>query len=501
MPSLPQNPHHRVPRPRPAVARALAYLDDLGDARHEKSIARIAYEAGVSYVSMWKALQSRPRVPRTPAQMPGNAPSSQVSRARVRNSIKADLLNGRLPSRGVFPQIKELQKRYGAGFRTVKAALEVLRSNGRLVRTGRSYSSATHDRPAAPSLRIGVLAYNWDAGRSFTLYSGYQDDYVHELERECWQRHIDVEVLPYYHEGETTVVQSLHAPGRPDHAWSSRSDGFIVLIGHVNCLMGNLAQQLKTGGKPVLLLDEMSGWKTSDFLADTRRVLRICSRPFRSAAELVGEEILARGHRHIAFFSAFHHDRWSRESLEGLTDALTRAGVPAPRAFLEYGSQTDQAFDYTDRARASPVNGKIRQCYAACRARMSAAYAIQLDPFFSSLFDEHLVYAETRHVMEKHLAAAATDKQITCWIASDHDMAMYVGDYLHAHRPELSLVSFGSSREITNKRISSVDFNAAAAARASVEFLLYPQRKLPGQTGMELEIQGMMVDRGSLRNA
>ena len=502
MPLSPQNPHHRVPRQRPAVARALAYLDGLGDARSEKSIARMAYEAGVSYVSMWKAARSRPSPsPLTlRAARPAPAVTKRLSGMRVGKSIEEDLLHGRLPRHGAFPEIKELQVRYDAGFRTVKAALEDLRHGGLLERKGRSYLLMPRDRPAAPSLKIGVLAYNWDAERQFSLFSQYENDYVRDLELECWRRHIEVELLPYYHRGDRTIVMPLKAAGAPGPDWRKRFDGFIMIVVHVNCLQGDIAAQVHATGKPVVLLDEMSGWKTPDFLSKTGRALQLHGRPFRSAAETAGREIVARGHRHVAFFSAFHHDKWSQQCLEGLTAVIARAGGPDPKPFLEPGSQTDSGFDYTDRALASTVNRRIRNCYGECRKTMSAPYTVQLDPFFSAMFDEHLVYAETRDIMEKHLFAAADDRLITCWVAADADMARYVGDYLRAHRPDLSLVSFGSSPVVTRNRITTYDFNTPAAATASVEFLLYPQRMLPGQTGMELEIRGMMVDRGSLRS-
>jgi hypothetical protein len=492
------DPSQANSRPRPAVQRGLRYLDGFGSERPEKSIACMAAEAGVSYVSMWKAVQSRPR-PREKERGTAAAASVKSSHARVRDSVKADLLSGRLPLRGFFPQIKELQTRYDAGFRTVKAALEDLRSRGRLLRQGRSYYAKTNDRPSMPSLRIGVLVYNWNADRPFALFSQYEEYFVRDLELECWRRNIDIELLPYYHHDKTTIVQSLHQKISPDPGWHKRFDGLAVLVMHVNCLKGDLAAQLQVSGKPVVLVDEISGWTMPDYLGKTRRALHLHARPFRNAAEAAGREIIAHGHQRVAYFSAFHHDIWSRQCLEGLSFTIQQAGGSAPKAFLEYGSQTESGFDYTERARSSPIYRRIRECYARCRTGMSAPYAIQLDPFFSSLFDEHLVYAETRDVMEKHFAAAIVDKRITCWVAADHDMAMYVGDYLRAHRPELSLVSFGTSTVIANNRISTVDFNAPAAARATVEFLLYPQRKLPGQSGMKLEIQVIVVNRGSLR--
>jgi hypothetical protein len=94
---------------------------------------------------------------------------------------------------------------------------------------------------------------------------------------------------------------------------------------------------------------------------------------------------------------------------------------------------------------------------------------------------------------------AASDKSITCWISPDSDGAWSMNDYIVEHGLDVSMIAFGWSPEITKNRIASWDLNTAAAARASIEFLTSPGRKLPGQKGMELRIEGMLAMRESLK--
>jgi hypothetical protein len=68
-----------------------------------------------------------------------------------------------------------------------------------------------------------------------------------------------------------------------------------------------------------------------------------------------------------------------------------------------------------------------------------------------------------------------------------------------ARKWPVSLVALGTSFELTRFRVTSYDFNSAAAARTTAEHLLHPRRKLPGQVGNTLDIQGVLVDRGSFR--
>jgi len=483
----------------PGMDKALAYLQSLHGCRDGRSVQRMADEADVSYPTMWRAVKCCPVLRMRPFPGAQARVAHVAAWERVKGRIREDLMQGRLSRHGALPQTKELCIRYDAGFRTVSRALEALRSAGALVRRGRSYRSSGPARPSQPTFSIAVLIHSWSKGRPPSPMTEYEHDLVRDLEIESFRRNISIDVVPFYQESARTVV----LPSRNGDARRLEQrkgiDGYVVPFLHVRCFQGDLLEQLQASAKPVALVDQMGGWEMPSSLARRGSALHIHGRSFGPAAREAGRQIAAHGHRNVAFFSAYHHDLWSHQCLEGLTEALASAGCPPPMAYVENGSQTDTAYDYMAAADYRKVSAKVRRTYRDCRGAMPEGYAAQLDSFFTSLYNEHLCYAEARHVMQRHFKACAADNPSTCWVAADQDMAWFANDYIVEHCPKKSVVGFGSSGEITRDRITTVDFNSPAAAHAAVEFLLYPNRRLPGQDGVELEIRGMLVDRGSLR--
>ena len=487
------------PRLVPGQTKALAYLRSLQGCRNGFSIQRMAREADVSPATMWKALKGCPELRKNPRPDARSLAQRVPAWKTIKSRIEEDLLQNKLPRHGALPQIKELCIRYNAGFRTVSLALEGLREDGTLQRKGRSYLCAKPVCPAQPSLSMTLLVYTWHKGRPLSLMTKYDRDYVRDIEMEYIHRNIDIHLVPYHHEGNTSIVGPSRSGDTHRLDKRKKVDGYILPFQHHECLKGDILEQLHTSVKPVVLIDEMGGWDMPSYLANAGRALHVRARSFGTAAQEAGRQIVAHGHRNIAFFSAYHHDGWSHQCLEGLTKALIAAGCKPPAVFVENGSQIEMGYGSIETAWTREVNTKVRATYRECADAMPEGYNAQLYPFFTALFDEHLAYAESRHVMQRHFKACAANRQITCWVAADQDMAWFVSDFIRENCPGISVMSFGNSEAITNKRITAVDFNAPAAVHATIEFLLYPQRKLAGQQGMKLEIQSIVVDRGSLQ--
>jgi hypothetical protein len=60
------------------------------------------------------------------------------------------------------------------------------------------------------------------------------------------------------------------------------------------------------------------------------------------------------------------------------------------------------------------------------------------------------------------------------------------------------MITFGWSPEVTKSRIAAYDFNSVAAVRAAIEFVLCPEKQLPGQKGIRIAIQGSIINRETL---
>jgi len=480
---------------------ALAYLERAGDGMQSRSLHQMAHEAGVSYVTMRKAFARRfgasRRVVRAREKRAGvGNPAANAVWKRVRGRIEEDLLQGNLHRDGL-PLIKELCTRYSVSRATAKRALTALCDGRVLCRDGRRYRAARSEQTGPPSITVGMMIYAWYTG-PLVFMAEYDQEFVPSLEQECGRAGVGMEIIRYQHPNDhLTTFDTSGTTERPLDARTS-VDGIILVVISPWALCDDLFARLHATGKPVVIIDEIGGWELPPYLARSKRVLLIAAKSHVSASDRLARSIIEAGHRTAAFFSPFHSDSWSRECLEGMARVFAGAGKGyALRPFVAEGSTLTD--DYERRAHQRQSSSSLLDGYTAWKKKLPKPYAVQLDPHFSTMFSQQLAYAEVRCVCDDLFSAAYGDKSITCWIAADTDIVWFMYDFLRARSSSLSLVSLGTSPQVTKDRITSVDYNAAAAAAASVQFLLAPTRKLPGQKGIVLEIQGKLTDRGSLR--
>ena len=387
--------------------------------------------------------------------------------------------------------------RYHSGFRTVRAALDHLCTRGVLRNTGRRYMTVCH-RSRRPSLKFAVLIASWYEG-PLRFVAEYEQEFMIHLDTESARRNVGIEVLRFEDVGDGRVIvyDSLKAH---EQNLRARQDinGFILPVSFVGCLNPGILTELHSSGKPVVIIDEIGGWEAPSFIARGKRILFLRAARDRSSACAVARALMGCGHRNFAFFSLFYREHWPQVCFDGLAETIARAGDGySLTPFLIEGTQTSDEYVRAgwDRCPDLPV----KNWFQAWRKNASQAFVQQLTPHFMWDLDQQMAYAEMRHRMQDLCRRAASDKSITCWISPDSDGAWSMNDYIVEHGLDVSMIAFGWSPEITKNRIASWDLNTAAAARASIEFLTSPGRKLPGQKGMELRIEGMLAMRESLK--
>jgi len=496
-----QNPEKS--RPCYGIDKALGYLRNIGGDAGRRSVQMLARDAGVSYVTMWKALR-RPQHARRPAAAASPAPQDTLTggkfaAARLARRMQSDLLQGRLPQPGPLPGIKELCSRYHAGYRLMRKALDALCAEGLLACDGSRFSSRAVR--ARPSLTIAILVYAWYEG-PLVLMSEYDQDYMRSLEAECSGSQLGLQVMRYSHTAagrSRTVFLRQDASGHTLAAGSG-IDGYAVLVFAPVCLSEDLFAQLHATGKPVVFIDQIGGWTAPPFLNASGRCITIQATDYAAAGRGIVQNLLGLGHRRCAFFSAYHADAWSRLSYD-VMQAACHAGGPdcSLTPFVAEGSVVTAY--YISKARSRAPDKALHRSYATWKRGLPAAYSQQLDPYFAYLLEQQLAYAEVRQTLDPLFRRAVSDKSITCWITADVDSGWFAHDFLRARSWPGSLLAIGSSPELIRFRVASWDFNPAAAARATVGYLLDPRRRLPGQEGHALAIQGTLIDRGSLKRA
>jgi DNA-binding GntR family transcriptional regulator len=206
-------PHYQVEKAVVALQR-LVSEGSLSPGSRLPSIAGLAKAAGVSKLTMWKAVSrlkdlgefagepgKRIYVSRGSSQEYSLPPASGAADAyrdippsqkwqKVKSRILNDILNGSIRRDAPLPGFKEMQYRYGISFRTLKKSLDQLCHEKILEPSKRGYSVVTHGQDLshvrviylAPSSRSGGIVRNL---------------YVHMLEEISAQRRVNLEVQSF----------------------------------------------------------------------------------------------------------------------------------------------------------------------------------------------------------------------------------------------------------------------------------------------------------------
>jgi len=492
-----RNTDSKKSRRMPAMTRAVSFLASLGEAAARKTITQMAREANVSYVTMWKAVQgARSTTICESHQQRQPVPRPLPPYHELASRIEQDLLYGRLPQGPALPQIKELRVRYNAGFRTVRKALSELHRKNVVDRVGRNYH-ATVSVPRAPSFTVAVLMFAWYKG-PLRFVVEYDGEFMTSLDLEWSRRKVRTEVMRFSEKDGVPTITDAHCTHEQNLRARRDIDGYVLLVSSMRALCPGLLDQLHETGKPVVLVDQIGGWETPAFLARPDRTLVLKARPHEEAARDIARTLVSLGHRRCAFFSVFHRDLWSQRCLDGLMSVFGTAGEQRRLdPFLMDGTQISG--DYVAAGWRRCPDTWLRRGYNHWKEKAPPAYVRQFEPYFEFGLEEQIWNAEVRYQLEQLLDRAAVDTSTTCWIAPDVDTAGFINDYIFDHRLDVSVVAFGWSPEVIKSRIAAYDFNASAAARVSVDFLLYPQARIPGRKGLELDIKGSLAMRESLR--
>jgi DNA-binding FadR family transcriptional regulator len=257
------------------LARAIGFVTDgidagLFDAEQRlPPVTQLAAQAGVSFVTMWKALarlrsdgvlsgkkRQRFRLALTPVRE--QASLTQANRPphaweKLTSSIEKEILNGVHPQGQYLPTAKELRRVHGASPSTVRKALAALHRTGLVTPAGRSYRVATAGADRAGS-RIMLMIHSDKPG---WMPLGELDlEYLRTMEAECSLARIRLEPVTYrLHEGR--IAASMAGTAAPVRSLEGDDVlGYFVLMPHGEvAAVKRLLATLTRYARPVALLD------------------------------------------------------------------------------------------------------------------------------------------------------------------------------------------------------------------------------------------------------
>jgi DNA-binding transcriptional regulator YhcF (GntR family) len=439
----------------------------------------------------------RPRVAR-PAGVSGPAIDKAQSRARPRRSwdavaehLKDDILTGAFHPAASLPDVKVLQARYDASYRTVRTALESLEKQEVLAHRG---------------TRFCVPAISAPAGAARILFLWYSDKYFlpsHEtdcslmlaLERACFACGITLEKMVVTARGEKVFLRRHEQPEELDTAIVNHYAGIVYLVSWRGCVNQTVLAWFARMLKPLSIVDWLGDWKVPPSLAAKKDLQWLassaCDRPgFDAARYLIGL-----GHRTIACFAPFALD-WAKARVQGAARACLLAGeshsvVP----FMHEGLLPEEDMDRLVRERSRELYSiydapsTIQPDYLAGRTQLSAAAWI--------VHENAVYYDAARPLFEQ----ALSNKEVTAWIGCNDTVALMAWSFLRskgvAVPGDISLIGFGNTLEAVKRDITSYDLNFSAAAATAVNFLLRPEWSSRFRTIARPRIDGFVIERGS----
>jgi DNA-binding transcriptional regulator YhcF (GntR family) len=474
-------------------------------------IRKLAVEAKVSLVTMWKAVNSLKEegrlagksghVPRVTGQRrqegpavseyvwpaPGAAESETPSNRLVAR-IRKDILNGRFQPGASLPHFKQLQVQYRTSIRTLRRVLTGLCAQGVLEACGRGFA-APRFSSGKTNAAIGVIAYEYYLQRYY-LRMPQGHDYLRDTHLLASQAGLRLIVEPY-HTGNGGVMEI--DPGSPLFS----GDGAPNILGNILVLSDSpgidpLLRKLVSGNKPLSILEQNGYWQIPAWL---RRypvmVIPVGITP--DCGEVMGRFLLSLGHRKIAFFSPYHAGPWSVARLRGLCTAFEQAGLPD--AVLPCVINYNTWFNVKDPSAAPKLTLEWPAKYKSTVLRRETEI---IESMLRGKVDDLIAL---RHALQGLFERAFRDENITAWVAANDDVGMFVLEFLRDHGvkvpQDISVASFDDTFDANANQLTSFNFNLPAIMNAALQHILRNETAPSAKRAKIVHIDGMVVVRQS----
>ena len=472
---------------KPGIKRACDYIAALKKENDATlpPIRSLAKSAGVSFVTMWKALKhlesqgciiSDPQGNRTFSKAAIKSdphksnPQSQLlndctpssSRHHVTEKIYKDIVTGRFAGSERLPSYKELQLQYNVSFATLKKSLTSLVeqkiiepcTNGYLI------PSLTGNTGHA---RIAAIGCGLEDGK---IWMDYQDKYYFRvLESECIRMNIQLDLIVYYrHQGRLHFV---HTASGKEYDLNDRTIlGYIFIVANLDNTPEEVLERLAALKRNVAVLDVVGGWKIPRCARDNQLIQFFTATASVLPAKRVAQYLLGKGHRKVAFFSPFHRALWSQQRLNTIREMFTRADITDGVVAFVYNKYAYQ-WDYLKNHLPQEALLSFVNHYNQWRSQTPNTPLKKFNHIGYSMFKYitqwNCASGEIYEKMQPLFDKALLDKSITAWVMANDFAATIAIDYLKERNirvpDDLSMISFDNTLDAMEYQLTSYDFN------------------------------------------
>jgi DNA-binding transcriptional regulator YhcF (GntR family) len=544
----------------PAIQRAVDFIRGKIDAAVWRpgetipSVRTLSLSAGVSRYTMIKAVALLKKegcivtVERGGMRVAGPIPDDEGVTGenlefwgQVRRALEQDILSGAFAQKGNLPNIKELQTRYGVCFRTMQKVVRSLVTDHVLVRRGKKLFEPGSSGPAYRQ-SIVFITHRTDSAQISAINHEHKR-IVDILEDNCVRFGLALETVDvdFYNSGDVRravarLTGNRQAMGYVLDLWWYLGESFRQ--SYLDVLSALALEK-----KPAALLDELGSFALPHAFSGNPLV-----QVFRIEGSKAGERmagfLLGQGHRSVVYLSSDHGQSWSQDRLTGLQTRFAKAGFPDAVQPIVIGNLSHlllQVF-YASRLKddlirkifaATGTERQTREQFEAWLDFKENPEQILIDEKHAPLFRRNLacfkqlakqslkndlfrdLSAATLKraygwaldiVLEPLFKKAILCRNSTAWICASDGIARSALEFVRGREISvprvLSIAGFDNEPVLTTEaKLTTYDFNANGFVHRMLNFIARPPRPRGPYRHAVIEVEGMVVERGTTGRA
>jgi len=495
-----------MPRPPAAQKKAGEFLNNFigaGANTGPLSVTQMAARAGVSYLTMWKAVRRLKQEGRLHGNYRISIDNKQADRARpaplpsprirLEQRLTGDLLTGVIVRGGDLLSAKELTARYATSFQTLRRVLHIVEGQGLIVPRGRHWS--IHAPAASRPLSIVLIAYNQYSGDF--LLPPLEREFLRSCEMTFVNARVTLTVVALRRREGSLRMTDMQGTDLSALPAGEQVAGYIYMLQSAEAFDGSIMKLLIAARKPVAVVDEAGIFPSEEKARDMRRVRLFVPSAHQRPARDVAAYLLSKGHRHAAYVSPFHADAWSQVRYAGLRSVFDKTGNGSSLSLFAENGSIKEDVPYV-RSGEKLSNGKrLARLTERWHAGVPVDFSGGSNKVKQELSDFFLFHGVGAAVW-RLLDAAIREPRITAWIIANDEAAYAALRYCRNKRiavpARIAVIGFDDLIESSEMRLTSYNFNFPAASAAVVHFVLHPE-SIYWQRRRIVEIEGKLVER------
>jgi DNA-binding LacI/PurR family transcriptional regulator/DNA-binding transcriptional regulator YhcF (GntR family) len=455
-----------------------------------------------------------------------------------RTALERDIFGGMYSEKGELPSIKELQVRYGTSYRTMRKILLAMVADRVLFLRGKAWVFQGASKRSLQK-RLVFLSYPLLIAPQTAINQG-QNRLFELLEQECIRRNIAMKMMEFddFNREKSRYESSGTSVNSPVL-------GYILDIWDTGETASRsyteILDRLSVTKTPVAILDEIGDFVLPlQFSANP--MMQVFTIERKRAGSRIARFLLDRGHRRAVFISSRHQTLWSQQRFEGIAeqfslagcgdgihavvaqdiemnhnDMLAVSGFPDNllkdvlslgvsrkiandiyRSFLRYRENNPtRRFSPQD---IREVQRKIGIIGDLARHNPSESLSRIVR---TAVFRDVGEFGNSR-ILSRLFRKALTFGDAPAWICACDDIAFQALSFLHKAGikvpQEIMVVGFDNEpNKALEHRLTTFDFNATGFVHHMLNFIGRPRRPWGGYKHSVVEVEGMIVERGTTR--